>query len=199
MIDFRLAPVRDHTCTFIRLPAEDERRIAALPATAARINMALIFCAQIGSADKADQQAIRKCEGYMRATLAELVSVEDTLAWERPGKVFRLWQSANPLLHIMRELRNMNVHLQPSTFGTREISVQLRVEGSVPTDIEIFTLQNFTAERFKQLHNAKRYTEQQVEDLVAWFNTFHKQWGIADAIHQGICVLAVTLIDEYGL
>lgn len=135
----------------------------------------------------------------MRAALAELVSVEDTLAWERPGYAFRLWMSENPLLHIMRELRNMNVHLQPSTFAPKEITVQLRVEGSEPIDIEVYTLQDFTVERFRQLDNAKYYTDDQIHDLVEWFNAFHQHWGVADAFHQGICALAREIISRYDL
>lgn len=183
----------------MRLPVGDERRIATLPVTAARLDMALTFGAQIGKSDKAGPDDIRRSEGYMRASLAELVSVEDSLAWERPDKKFRLWMSSNPLLHALRELRNMNVHLQPSAFKTNEISVQLRAEGSEPINIEIFTLRDFTAERFKQLKNAKHYTEQQINDLVTWFNAFHERWGITDAIHQGTCALGATLIEKYDL
>lgn len=183
----------------MRLPAEDEKRIAALPATAARLDMALTLGRQIGTSGKPNSDDIRKGEGYMRASLAELVSVEDTLAWERPHKIFKLYESENPLLHVLRELRNMNVHLQPSSFKPKTISVQLRAEGSEPIDVEIFTVQDFTAERFKKLRNAARYSTQQINDLVNWFNAFHGRWGITDAIHQGICALTTTLIEKYDL
>lgn len=199
MLDFGLAPVRDHTKVWVRLPPETEAAITALPGTAARIEMALRFCTKIANLEGSDEADLRLREGYMRASLAELVSVEDTLKWERPQEPFELWWSQNPLLHVLRELRNLNVHLKPSKFDSREIVVRMAAPGSDDVPINIHLVRDFTVEAFKKLRNSKRYTDQQAVDMVAWFNDFQQHWGIADAIHQGICSTAEILVQKYNL
>ena len=135
----------------------------------------------------------------MRAALGELVSVEDTLKWECPNNSFKLWWSSNPLLHILRELRNLNVHLKHSELAPQEITVRLGAPDSKDFSINIYNLSDLTPEAFSKLNNAIRYTPEQISALVNWFNEFHKHWGIGDAIHQGITALSILLVDRYNL
>jgi hypothetical protein len=161
--------------------------------------MALRFCTKIANLEGDDNQTLRQREGYMRAALSELVSVEDALKWERPNDPFELWWSKNPLLHVLREIRNLNVHLKPSVLSSQQIVVHLAAPRSEDIPINIYFLSDFTVETFSELKNAKRYTPEQISKLVAWFNEFHGHWGIADAIHQGIVALAELLVDRYRL
>jgi hypothetical protein len=161
--------------------------------------MALRFCARISNLEGSDESSLRQREGYMRAALGELVSVEDSLKWECPDNPFELWWSSNPLLHMLRELRNLNVHLKPSDLVPQEIVVRLGAPESKDFSINIYHLSSLTPEAFSKLRNATRYTPEQISALVDWFNEFHKHWGIGDAIHQGIVALSRLLVGRYAL
>lgn len=180
------------------LPKEIEQALQTLPSTTIRLTAALHF--SLGIAHKMDDEsaAYRRREAYMRAALAEFVSVEDVLEWEHPNDPYRIWLSSNPLLHIMRELRNLNIHLPTSQLSTRTISVRWGDNGD-PFDMPIYVIEDLTADKFSQLKNARFYTPEQITQLIDWFNAFHAEWGIMDAIHQAVCYLATALIERYKL
>ncbi len=90
------------------------------------------LCVVLGSGRKThalyeeEQQDLR--EGFFRAALTELVSIEDILHLDlsalgisKPS--LKLNHTTNPLLHLFRELRNHEIHLQHNSLSAKDKDV----------------------------------------------------------------------------
>jgi hypothetical protein len=108
-------------------------------------------------------------------------------------KKLKLNDTLNPLLHLFRELRNMEVHLQHSEFRETKKNVLWghidRPTEATPLTISNWTLDGVTSQSFSQLRNASKYTPDQIDQMVSWLNTTQEEWGV-----QELFCLAV---DEY--
>jgi hypothetical protein len=123
MLDFSSLTRPNFRELYIGLPFEIEEAINVFPETSGRFEGALKFCWFVSStpdllhAQEPKATSIR--EAFLRAALAEYVSTEETLKRDlkklnTKGKAIKITDSTNPLLHIMRELRNLEIHLTSS-------------------------------------------------------------------------------------
>jgi hypothetical protein len=119
-LDFSLLSKSYSKSISVRLPDEISRAIEVLPETSARIEVALRFCWFIsGTKDilhTDEPRATHLREAFLRATLAEYKSVESALErdlkkLQRNQKAIKITDSKNPLLHLMHEMRNLEIHL----------------------------------------------------------------------------------------
>ncbi len=125
-LDFSLLPDLSSTSAWYSLDEVTWVSLTRLPETIDRVHGALHFCYMVNSGEnvRAGQgpETIKNRESYLRASLAEFVSIEETLERELlnaglRGKSIKLYDSLNPMVHIVRELRHLEIHLQ-----TRELS-----------------------------------------------------------------------------
>ncbi|MEQ1662581.1 MAG: hypothetical protein ABL877_07780, partial [Thiobacillus sp.] len=111
----------------------------------------------------------------------------------KPNGLHETRGGSNPLLHLFRELRNLEVHLRHSEL--RSVSKDVlwghkdRPDEATKGIMEIWILDGVTPQSFGMLWNAKHYTPNQIDQMVSWLNATQEQWGI-----QEVFLLAV---EEY--
>jgi hypothetical protein len=180
--------------------------LEAFPETARRADAAVRFCHWIKNLphhkhDDYPPTGIPMREACMRASLAELVSIEDALVRDVGGAdsaPIKMHQSANPLLHIVRELRHLNVHLVSSSLVHSSRPASYVIDGDRhDIDYTLWTIRDLTVDVLRTSRNAKYYTDVQQTDLVAWFNQNQEEWGVDHLILHAITMYAQEIVDRY--
>ena len=198
-LDFRLLPSVNFSRTFMRMDDDVAAGISSLTRLSERANNAVRFAYWAGGTSEvlrcpeSEVQQLR--EGCFRAALTEFVSMEEVqvLDYKDHGisrTPLKLNETSNPLLHLFRELRNLEVHLRHSEL--RSVSKDVlwghmdRPEEATALTISIWILDDVTPRSFGLLRNAKFYTPAQIEQMISWLNATQQQWGI-----QEIFLLAI--------
>src|SRR4051812_1256650 len=115
-LDFNLLPNLTWGAILIRIDPDLESPLSLLPRTLARARGAIVFASRTKSAE---EEGLDVKESYLRAALGQYASMEDTLPRDMrqvgiTGRSYRVRDSANALLHMIRELRNLEIHLRSS-------------------------------------------------------------------------------------
>lgn len=147
----------------------------------------------------------------LRAALYEFASVEDVLLMDLRtlGSVdspLRIEHTKNPLFHMLKQLRNYNIHIgssdvqctEPRTlqFGTQsdfESGTALQYEVGEPV------IDNLTLLEFGQLRESRRYSEEDKAAMVQWFNDSQQAWGVDFLIVLAVKLYCGDLIRAYRL
>lgn len=202
LLDFQSLPVIKHGRAFIQLDLDVALGIETLRRLKQRADNAVRFAhwstgtSETLGCPETELQQLR--EGCFRAALTEFSSMEEvqTLDYEEIGivkKPLKLNDTASPLLHLFRELRNLEVHLRHSELQSIQKDVFWghvdHPEEAIPLTISIWILEGVTPKNFSRLRNAKRYTGEQIEAMTSWLNASQQKWGV-----QELFVLAV---EEY--
>src|ERR1041385_3698460 len=194
-LDFGLLPRLGSYRVFLSLGDEIERALAKLPDTLARANGACHHCHGVGG-----DGAIEAKESALRSALADFVSMEDS--WGRDltkaGMVaapIKVIVSQNPLLHITRELRNLEIHLQTSRLKPLEKEVTYAGDNR---RIDIWVVGDIAESDFMKLRNANRYKRDDVVKMIDWFNWAQKQWGIDQLIYRAVVEYCRMIIKTYN-
>ena len=210
LLDFSLLTSADSHKIFVCLPEEIEKAIDVLPETSIRFLAALKFCWYAsGTRDVlfADEpKATRLREAFLRASLSEFVSTEDTLKRDLevlgitavPIKIFDL---EHPLVHIMRVLRNLEIHLTSHQLSHSKKDVVMEFSGvKHQTQTTVWTIDELTVERFCQPKGVKsNYSPKDIEAMVKWFNVSQGDWGVNDLLFRAICEWASAIVCRYSL
>lgn len=195
---------------FVCLPEQIETAIDVLPETSARFLAALKFCWYAsGTPDTlfADEpKATRLREAFLRASLSEFVSIEDTLKRDLEaigitGRSIKIFDLRHPLLHIMRVLRNLEIHLTSHQLSHSEKDVVMEFGGvQHQTQTTVWTIDPLTIERFCQPRRVKsQYSPTDIEAMVHWFNAAQRDWGVNDLLFRAICEWASAIVRTYSL
>jgi hypothetical protein len=201
-LDFSLLPKLTHGRAFMRLDDGVVAGIASLRRVSERASNAIRFIYWAGAKSEVlrctDSEAQQLREGCFRAALTEFASIEEVqlLDYAELGisrSPLRLNDTANPLLHAFREMRNLEVHLRQSALRSRPKDVlwghMSQPSEATPITISIWTAEALTPQAFSLLRNARNYTSDQVTKMVSWVNAAQSEWGI-----QEVFLLAV---EEY--
>lgn len=201
-LNFDLAPTDFHRRpSTYNLPFIFEAPLSILPETVNRASIAVKFCwfATVSPDDLLHCGDAEKCralrEGFLRAALAEFVSMEDALGrdLQRAGikETFRIYESENPHLHIVRELRNLEVHLRST-----ELKAELRTYTYADRDMKpvpgsnhesrIWTSDLLRPEDLMRLNNAKYYSRADLDRMCEWFNEAQLSWGLPDVVFRAV-------------
>ncbi len=206
-LDFNLLPTIDSAHTFCSIPDDLVTGLAALPETLCRAESAASFLGKQPthrwSSRPPQEDEDRKDEAFIRASLAEFVSMEDTLPrdLERIGldrKAIRLNSSPHPLLHVLRELRNMEIHVRTSQVAHFPIRVLYGVD-RVPGSFTVTHLTGITSAEFTRLRNAACYHPNDISRMITWFNDAQIRFGITELILRGIETHGRQIVSQYGL
>jgi hypothetical protein len=127
-------------------------------------------------------------KAHLRAALAEFVSIEDVLNLKYPShkNEFSIVKSSNPLFHIMKLLRDYNIHLGVTTLAEPEISVAMETTPDEVHDIKTLIVDNLEVNSLKTLRNAKHYSDSDLIEMVDCFNKQQLRFGVADLIIKGL-------------
>ena len=207
-LDFSLLPKINSGRTFASLDASVVGKLSLLPETLSRAESAANFFAlkpefKWSSHSLPEDDDRLKTEAFIRASLAELVSMEDTLPRDlkRIGlndTSIKLNDSRNPLLHIIRELRNLEIHVRTSRIGRFEKAVLIG-EDKIPIDISCDFLEDISVESCGGLRNAKNYNPDDLKTMIGWMNQAQNEFGISELIFRAIEIFSLEIIEKYRL
>jgi hypothetical protein len=208
-IDHGLIPDLDFMPVFVSLEIATEAALAPLTQTAARAEGAMRFvwfaCGSADSMRCREDKASRMREAFLRAALAEFVGMESALARDlaargRSEALLRIVDVPSPLLHVIRELRNLELHLTSHALLPNQRDAVLVFEGEEHPKVHtIYTVDGFTEESFHQLANAKRYSSEDIQFMVRWFNSAQQSWGAPDLVRRAVEEYAMHIVQMYHL
>ena len=195
-LDFGLLPTLLYKHTFMQLQNDTATGIASLTKLSERANNSIRFAhwssgtSDILRCSESEVQQLR--EGCFRAALTEFSSMEDVQKHLEIGhsittKPLLLNATLNPLLHLFRELRNLEVHLKHS--GLRSISKEFywgTQDQANAFSMPVWILDGVTPQSFSQLRNSKNYTVDQIERMVSWLNETQEEWGIQEIFLRAV-------------
>jgi hypothetical protein len=192
-LDFSLLPPLQTGSMFSALKSEIDAKLKQYPATYDRANGALSFSAKICNTPKAnDGSNLKLREAFVRAALGEFVSMEEAVYYDAPnGNNGKIKDSRNPLLHMMKQLRNMQFHLMSSTLNTSKKPI---VWASQESTITLWYVQDIAVSDFDRLRNANRYSASDKTQLISWFNSSQKEWGINQLILEAVNAYATEIV-----
>lgn len=208
--DLSLLTTWTHSHAWYRLDEEVATSLQALPCASARIQNSIKFLQfsaggeQLLQAPAEDMPRLR--EGFLRAALTELVSVEDVLPLDlatgsSARRTLRMNDSPLPLLHLVRELRNHELHLYNnplSTFSTELLWGHVdRPSEARPLTVTEFVLEGITPASFAALRNARSYTQAEIEAMVGWFDKTQRTWGVQEVLLRAANDYAAELCREF--
>lgn len=207
-LDFSDLPTLDYMSLFHRLSDDVEKGISKFPEVTGRAEGAVYFSNRISAPPQArDDNRDQLREAFLRASIAEFAGIEEAL--ERDLKTLqisslplKIKDTADPLLHIIRELRNLEIHLQSSDFVSSQKDVLFgdfeNPERAHPLKITNWYIADIGVAQFRKLRNASRYTSLDIQSLITWFNQAQKQWGIGELVRLATERYCSQIIDDYS-
>ena len=158
-----------------------------------RFCSAIYFAASIGKENNLYMiSAKAQAEGYLRASVADFISIEDLLRAMYPNYTveYSLLKSTNPLFHFIKQLRNYNIHLSTTSISSRNISISFASDKSGNAHkIDAYYIDNLDINEFLKLdcfvkhHN---YTEDQFSKIIDLFRVEQSKFGVGDLLIRGI-------------
>ncbi len=153
-----------------------------------------------------DEEHCRYREAFVRASLCEFVSMEDTIKRDAPHKSPpMITDSRNPLVHMIRLLRNLEVHLHTSTLQSDNLDVQLAdaqkqaVPGTGHTITRWVTDPLTYADLSRLRDIEKHYSRAALQRLVDWYNSAQVRWGLPDLIYRAVLKYAEEIVAKLNL
>ncbi len=171
---------------FFSLGDEWKSALSAFPETLSRIEGALHFAHRLRIAGEGGPEE-RFAGSYLRASLAEYVAIEE-MAKVEFGNDFSLLNTRCPLPHILKILRNYQMHI--GTTKVSEENMEVLYRGAtfelgkwVVMDIESGHLLDLRA--FKERgRKPAMYSEKTAEKMVDWLNESQGTFGFPDLIYR---------------
>ena len=139
-------------------------------------------------------------ESLLRCSLAEFVGMEDTLSFYfDKDKMYHIYDSKDPVLHFVRELRNFEIHIKESTIRNEKRDYVLILgdaNKNVTIDIDILDI-NF--ESLKLLKNMKSYDNHEIVKMKECFDNLQNKWGYQEVLICAYEKYCNELINYYGM
>jgi hypothetical protein len=117
---------------------------------------------------------------YFRACLTELCRIEDMA--KSIGKKIRFYSSNDPSLHLVKLLRNYQVHIASSELKTGQVDVEFSGEQMV---YRSFIVDNVSVAELSKLIRVKDdYSESQLEEIVRLFESHQRKFGVVQFLYH---------------
>lgn len=126
---------------------------------------------------------------YFRASLSELCRIEDVAS--TLGKPFSFYKSSDPTLHIVKLLRNYQVHLAATQLSSGQIKVELSEE---TMSYNSFIAEDVTAHQLRLLRSSSDYSDHQLDQLVMLFENEQRRFGVVQLLY-----FVAKRVEEYTL
>tara|TARA_R110000796_G_scaffold93563_1_gene198172 strand:+ start:613 stop:1311 length:699 start_codon:yes stop_codon:yes gene_type:complete len=126
---------------------------------------------------------------HIRAALSEFVGIEEYIKEIYPNlpKInYRIYKSLNPIFHLIKLLRNYNIHLSHSTLQQKSMMVKTLVDENQVFEIQIDYISNLSVSELRRLSSAKDYSDTQLEKMVECFNKEQHEFGITTLIMKAV-------------
>ncbi len=125
---------------------------------------------------------------YLRASLSEIVRVEDLS--KLYGKPFSFKSSTDPLLHVVKLLRNYEVHVGAFSVAAGAIRVNWGGDEGV---YETYVVDNLSASELRKLDSASGYSDRQLEELLTLFEMHQRKFGVVQLLYSTALHVAAQL------
>jgi hypothetical protein len=195
-LDFELLPseesVNSRTIWKV-LSKEVEALLEKYPETLDRARGAVLFAEKANGHEESWRDA-----AYLRGALGEFRSMDEALERDLTAidlkKSHKLIDSKNPLLHLMKILRDLNFHVKvlQTVKETRNATWD---NHSFNLSIAIIT--GLSAKDLLSTDNAKHYTKSDLDLMVHWFNKAQMQWGAGHIVRLSVEYYARELAVIY--
>lgn len=127
---------------------------------------------------------------YLRASLSELVRVDDVL--KSLGNNFRLNRTQDPLLHTIKLLRNYQVHVGSNPLSEGSVMVNW---GRDEVEYQSFIIDNLDPKELRKLDSSSGYSNKQLEELVKLFEENQRKFGVVQLIYN-TCVHVSKMLNN---
>lgn len=208
-MDLSLLAEYDYGHVVIDIDEDQKIQLKRFEQTYERAMSALYFALNIEVDSEQGNKNVKLGEAYLRASLCEFVSMEETLARDLRAhesdkkiiKIIKIINTSHPLICLLKEIRNMEVHLCTRALESEERHLKWG-HYNQPNDAQsvkwnISFIENVTIDEFNQLNNSRHYNINEVQQSIAWFNKMQKQWGITEMILRGVQSYASVIIGKY--
>lgn len=168
---------------YLLLPKPEEQ-YKKLPEVYDRVCSIIHFASKIG--EKSDRSAISTkalSEAMIRAALCEFVALEDYIVTYNPsykGVWFNHKTNNDPIFHMLKLLRNFNVHIDTSTLVKERMRVRTLFDDK-EYEIEKEFISNITLESLVKVKDSKFYLSS-LSQMIAVFEEQQRRWGIGSLI-----------------
>lgn len=168
---------------YLLLPIPEEQ-YKKLPEVYDRVCSIIHFSSKIG--DKSDRSAISTkalSEAMTRASLCEFISLEDYIAAYNPtykGIWFNHKKNNDPIFHMLKLLRNFNIHIDTSTLEKEKMRVRTLFDDK-EYEIEKEFISNITLESLSKVKDSKFYLSI-LSQMIDVFEEQQRLWGIGSLI-----------------
>ncbi|MDD5333822.1 MAG: hypothetical protein PHS32_08745 [Rhodoferax sp.] len=181
---------------FTKISPEVEKEIEVFPEVHERIKGCVAFCHQIGQGHQSDE--IDQRRKYLRAALAEFVSLEDAAKIDCPqGSVSGssgILSLDDARLHTVRLLRHANVHLSACTIDKTSRPASWNGPGGVVDfDYTVFFIPNIR-DSIVATRQANKYSPSDIDAMIRWIEKEQMEWGIGHLILKSAELFAAEFL-----
>lgn len=177
---------------FISLEPAIKNDLCGWPEVRDRLENAVEFARQIGG-EVSDSFRT----ALLRAALTELCSIEDM----QPEPKHRLNSHGSPLLCVVRELRNLEVHVSTSPISNEERALKWghMDNPNLAQDVNwhIYWVRDVVG-RFQIARNYKAgiYDTREFDQAANWFDSLQRRWGITEMLYRAANAYAEELLGH---
>ncbi|MBP7281385.1 MAG: hypothetical protein KBA66_07410 [Leptospiraceae bacterium] len=195
-IDFSKWPKNTHSPNIFDLELLNKKyylKLENYPITKKHIQCLLRFIWHC--AVQKEMELIQYREGYLRAALMEFAILEDSLNDEcilyKENK-FKFYNRNEPIFHLLKMLRNTQIHLRNINLGEEKYEYLWggNDEDGKPRiwQGKIYVSQDLNSSDLDEWDGKKKklYSEEQIAQLLTWFNLEQKSFGIQNLIYLGM-------------
>ena len=173
---------------YLLIPMPDEK-YKALNEIYDRVCGVIYLASKIGEdSDRACINSKALTETSLRASLSEFWAVGDCLEMLYPDSGSSLWFNehvdSDPILHMLKLLRNYNVHVEKSELSSKPLRVQTLFDDKTYT-IRVHYISNLSEEGFLRVNAAARYRSN-LAKMIEVFNYQQHSFGIGCLIMHSV-------------
>jgi hypothetical protein len=169
-----------------------ECRLTSLPSVLERVRGAVMFSE---SASRAGDDW--PAAAYLRAGLADLVSIEEVQQLDRPtSPPLKIRNCTNPLVHLLALVRHLNIHVKSVVAIAREVPANF---GGHEFDLQVCVISNLTVSDFQDVRNVRYYSSAELQQMIDWFQVAQLHWGAGYLLRIGAESLAAEVATHHGL
>ncbi len=201
-------PSFETTPLWCRLDDDVELGLAAFPSVLERASVGLRFLQQEGGTPESmgvrPEELERMQAGYLRAALMEFVGMEDSLPLDlRSAKSskppLRIYHTGSAMLILLKELRNIHIHVSGTKFQQREQPAILRGPDQViETTFVVRTIPRADLDRIMDGRSARHFNRHELEAAISWLDTAQYRWGFHDVVQAAINAYGRAILARHA-
>ncbi len=179
---------------FLEFDSKRRSPAISMPLIAERLLNSCSFASSISVEESSEMRC-----GLVRASISELVSLEElpVVAELNSGNPYRLSSTSHPLLCLIKELRNVQMHLSSIEMSESEKDMLLgnpdKPEDARKIVRRICFIDNLKLDQFESLRNYKKYSSSDFSEALEWFDSEQRRWGISELLRQAAYLYAESL------